>query len=1655
MRQTQKSGIALVLSMIILVMMVMLAMPFVLSQNASIKSSNQFALRQECILLRENTEALGLALAANAYSVTWQDPNSKQHHAILDDVIFELFGSGGSSVGLPSYESNAFPLTINLDTQYIEENIWNNPRNKHLKRGLILTDDSGRIDMNALSASQWVDLLNIIGITYKPNELAAGFINYRYGILNGEPFRQLDQLLNAQPYNGVTTPRPKLTAVELERLRPHVTPYGMGQANNGQLELGSIFVEDPSAVPKIGIVDIHPSITLYGPQSMRLYDGKRDLSSVNQTPVPITTPISQALNINTATELALKYVGFGDLLQFTNAGKRKVFTSQGDMSDDIRKKQNPLDDINKERPPLGIKSNGVVHVTASALSRDRGNNPVANSSRTLVAMALHSKEDLKRLWNNQLDFNLMNLQRFNSLMASWPRNLERQWANLSADATDIVNAYLKPKPLPGIESMDILPNDNQNWTKLYASNVEDLNASPALDLLTDITPEGVESTIGLNYPHQMTVNSQDTTFCKPLMNNSGDPQAMQPRHFSLWLTTPGTTDFNSRWLDKTVPIFELRAPESNVGSPILVNASTAANFGHALWDGSLTDNRSMDLRHQNGSNSKQHYLSLYYDGTSGQEHFVLVVAGEAIELPGEVYGAPFFPQDNPLTDTIDERTLGGGTHPLLNPQSMSWTEHLYVYPLKPDRAYHLNVIIQNTKPGGLKVYVDNLIGRDLNRSASATITDIQIGDHVTTPYPLSLQTALPEIIQNMTTPVTTLSTQLREVARVQAQIQAQALVLPSPWDSIIPNPSAWLPDNSGGTAHGIIGINGEFIGYENWTQSNGLYTFHNCKRGKRQITDSLEDLSDSIPTEQHGGTDISSESYRRQMPGHLVNSEVWPGGVSFDINQKLYRGGSVLLHPYTGNPAQDNKVQGKAIAALSYAGTAITLDDVTQASYFPEIGFIKVRGRINADTLPPNIPDGQYDTIDEFMYYQKTGTTLQLLSRNEFGSNPSNADFITVDPLNASNTFDLDVNLVSWEVAGDPTNRYHSASTGQTESSVHTWGTPMGGDPLADPNQLRSQYDVELLQLYDVTDPSSPTYGHIEWIHYTDYAIRNGRYYFINRAGGFGGGRGAMGTHYDAARIFPTGTRLVPVQRAGTRGYLLEPGDVVTISTQQLGSSTINKRTASGLHNSASNTWQAVIRYVSSNTRDSYNSWDGSYHYNKTVRFAFTDELPELPDASKISVWPSYANQDLTLYNAVQLPSSTFNNYNLPYVNAWDASFGMSGDNRRVYIGKQNNLHLPTVNNLPGTVSNLAGRIDKIIAARPVSGTSHTTAKVLAISSGTISAGASATGTIIEVSKSNSGFSDSQRDRSGLIVMKGEVFAYITETTGSANAQLTIVGRSLLGSVANNVFVGDDVVRLPIGPVAVLNDTLTNAHLGIVDLADVSGFGNDISQLNKTHTFLFMKADGSSHEIIQLISTNGSFHTAPWLRGMYNTAIQDWDVGDIVIAWTPRYASALPKSQLHLSTPEHHSALLRSRCYAWIGAPMHVYGMVLKGTPTAPSAEVIMNRNPAEPFDFEMRALDDGHDWATTSASFMDTNSPFSGDSLDLPDVFEAEWEPKNDSYETRIHWRYRKDAIDPSDPVSTQLEQLGEFCNTAPSIKSVELRARGGVKIIDAKAAQ
>jgi hypothetical protein len=236
------------------------------------------------------------------------------------------------------------------------------------------------------------------------------------------------------------------------------------------------------------------------------------------------------------------------------------------------------------------------------------------------------------------------------------------------------------------------------------------------------------------------------------------------------------------------------------------------------------------------------------------------------------------------------------------------------------------------------------------------------------------------------------------------------------------------------------------------------------------------------------------------------------------------------------------------------------------------------------------------------------------------------------------------------------------------------------------------------------------------------------------------------------------------------------------------------------------------------------------------------------------------------------------------------------------------------------------------------------------------------------------------------------------------------------------------------------------------------------------------------------LTTMPNNHTAPWLRGMYNTtpvAWQDrpsadtWDnLAPLAIGWWPRYPSGYPQTlesqhaavenlvkkptttltREEKNTLAEFSALMRCRSYAWAGFPLRFFGSRFPQEADLANMQVLSTGY--EKYDIHAFALDASFDWS--QAGRVSAN-PFGVNTLvDVTKAFLSErfaranddqipnsglFYPANtpravDGAELRVAWSYRNNRLTDRPNVPAEwLTEAAQNGNVAPMIGPVRLR--------------
>ncbi len=628
--------------------------------------------------------------------------------------------------------------------------------------------------------------------------------------------------------------------------------------------------------------------------------------------------------------------------------------------------------------------------------------------------------------------------------------------------------------------------------------------------------------------------------------------------------------------------------------------------------------------------------------------------------------------------------------------------------------------------------------------------------------------------------------------------------------------------------------------------------------------------------------------------------------------------------------------------------------------------------------------------------------------------------------------------------------------------------------------------------------------------------------------------------------IYPAGTRVLPVQSGGLG--VVRTGDVVTIAPAVCQPAAIPAASyayGSGLATPAA-CWQAVVRYAPT---DGFGSSGGATplltddtHNNY---FAFSEALPISFAAGSYDLlcWPCWNGNDLSPMTwgppgqSGMPPSPLPANYYphlitgvaslMPWSNAFATGFLQPGtsDDRMTYIGASDDRadHNPAgVMIMEGAIDALHGGIPPTLAsqgaiplpivvgaiigaggnAAPTTGqpwSTDTMGNLIAPSTLPWLAAATALSPTSpltiqagQANQTNAPLIPTQTGY-GLAQIGGEIFAYRRNVDGSGamTGLLDLIGRGLLGSAPIAHSGAEAVLFPPIGPVWLLAGTLAQGYEGAVQLAPVPGTPAPAQQPLDAPAFLISSLDGQSMELVA--APDG--WTAPWLRGLYGScppelatgggAAAAWN-GALVIAWWPRYPSALPgaltKQWTALSAVQQ-SAMLRSRTYAWASFPLRFYdawfssaddlgyvtllddAKVLQGPPQ----QAAFGGYGDPTFDVFARALAAGFDWVQTdtatpialpempfpvSAAVAGTAQPMG---VPISAAFaNAQFAPggtvaKVDGAELRVLWRYHA----PATTTAIDLVGLANLCNRAPTIGQAKLRCHAPAKLVGVESAR
>lgn len=286
-------GAALIIALVVLTMLLLLGLPLLLSQSASLSGSVGFHARQESGNGRDSAESLGRGLDVMVNGEQFAQPSTL--HSNLAEDLRRVVGSLRDADAVVGPDELA---RVRVDTDRLGMGLGQGAaaRNAATLIGLTLADEHGKLDVNSMDDSTWHRLLVAVG----SNDWDDGYVvdpddsaplpdgqkwlrhtthdsddpdddpESRYGQLAGalaghrfyvkDPITDqasmrltaLEQLLDARldntPYGsgaGNGQLRKELTRQELEMLRPFITVASWGQGRSGLVDLGTVLAIKP------------------------------------------------------------------------------------------------------------------------------------------------------------------------------------------------------------------------------------------------------------------------------------------------------------------------------------------------------------------------------------------------------------------------------------------------------------------------------------------------------------------------------------------------------------------------------------------------------------------------------------------------------------------------------------------------------------------------------------------------------------------------------------------------------------------------------------------------------------------------------------------------------------------------------------------------------------------------------------------------------------------------------------------------------------------------------------------------------------------------------------------------------------------------------------------------------------------------------------------------------------------------------------------------------------------------------------------------------------------------------------------------------------------------------------------------------------------
>lgn len=730
-----RTGAALILALVLLAALMLMGLPFLFIQSASVGGARSLAAQQQA---RQAAE--GMAVYAQDIGARTVQGHLGAATAAWTSLSMTISGSATvAGLGLGSASSGVtLPNRIELTGL---------PANATTRQGVWIEDEQGKLDANRLGPMGWKRLFDQVGIPdwddsqveaalrisvgYKhttvvpPNppvhtewndsspagQLADGLARLRSMLgAKGQHLTKLEDLLqvdpNKAPYAELVPSasifRKPLTPGELERLRPHLTFHALAQARAGLIDNGSVLMVHPTyqnQQSSDGLASVLDDwmVTDDGTTTLEFYargsPGSYDLHAVHSGSIqfhpgqPRTIGIAATVNLHQATPQVRAW------LQGLPAWNGVPTLSRGDMGT-----QWPFSVPQRGNfayPQVDTASLGWFTIEARSQVLDRAGLPLARAATRRSVQALPHEDLVERRWLSQGDLAHQGHSHGFSRCLTWPnpvnrlsdtspRALPKDGDHDPAAGVDFSDAGLTAAPLAPA------PTIITGWTAYLGANTPAPSATvcsantgaiptttsggAALSAIDALRPDGMNvgpSGWQLAYRAQIDGPLKPYPPIPPTITNPTPPAQVEMAGHIL--------DFwvrpDAQWTG-IVPLLDLRSNLDQLGRGIDAGGSY------------ILDQASID---------RQNHLGLYYD--CNREILVLVYAPPSVERT--VASGPALDSDNPFTPNLDERCLSTTGLALIQPQLTndglpgSWRAQAFTRLWQPNRILHCYAM-----PGG-------------------------------------------------------------------------------------------------------------------------------------------------------------------------------------------------------------------------------------------------------------------------------------------------------------------------------------------------------------------------------------------------------------------------------------------------------------------------------------------------------------------------------------------------------------------------------------------------------------------------------------------------------------------------------------------------------------------------------------------------------------------------------------------------------------------------------------------------------------------------------------------------------------------------------------------------------------------------------------------